>query len=298
MDIPSKSRFVDALLEFRDLMKEQITTGIMTCGKWVCERNGNLVIAGEPDTSQEFIVIGDIHGDYQTLEEIVGREEVSFTITLGDYVDRGTPEGQVMTLYWLFTARSEGRLLIPLRGNHEPPPGLEPAGQDYALALYRVFGEDASEIVSLLKDMFQLLPHAFVLKGYALMLHGGPPTVGLEKPVHEYLAGGPNPDYQALEEILWNDPIESDTIRAPNPRGAGSLWGRPVTEKALSKIGGRVIVRGHQPAHWGYKWNHNRRVLTLFSRKGAPYFNEHAAYLRCTGVLELVNEPAGCIRIL
>ena len=37
--------------------------------------------------------------------------------------------------------------------------------------------------------------------------------------------------------------------------------------------------RGHEPVGEGFKINHDGKVLTLFSRKGPPYFNKHAAYL-------------------
>jgi protein phosphatase len=40
------------------------------------------------------------------------------------------------------------------------------------------------------------------------------------------------------------------------------------------------MVRGHEPCQEGFKLDHNRKILTLFSRKGPPYFNDHGAYLR------------------
>jgi protein phosphatase len=42
----------------------------------------------------------------------------------------------------------------------------------------------------------------------------------------------------------------------------------------------KVLIRGHEPSEEGYKINHNGRVLTLFSRKGEPYYNTQAAYLQ------------------
>ena len=41
-----------------------------------------------------------------------------------------------------------------------------------------------------------------------------------------------------------------------------------------------MIVRGHEPAYSGYKWNHDGRVLTLFSRIGPPYMNPARAVAR------------------
>jgi protein phosphatase len=44
-------------------------------------------------------------------------------------------------------------------------------------------------------------------------------------------------------------------------------------------LNAKILIRGHEPCEEGFKINHGGKVLTLFSRKGAPYFNEHGAYL-------------------
>jgi protein phosphatase len=41
-----------------------------------------------------------------------------------------------------------------------------------------------------------------------------------------------------------------------------------------------ILIRGHEPAELGYKINHAGKVLTLFSRKGEPYFNSRGAFLQ------------------
>jgi len=65
-----------------------------------------------------------------------------------------------------------------------------------------------------------------------------------------------------------------------SPRGAGKLFGKRVTEKVLRKLNAKILIRGHEPCQEGFKINHDGKVLTLFSRKGSPYFNEYGAYLR------------------
>jgi protein phosphatase len=62
-------------------------------------------------------------------------------------------------------------------------------------------------------------------------------------------------------------------------RGAGKFFGKNITEKVLAKLNVKVLIRGHEPCEEGFKINHEGKVLTLFSRKGSPYFNEHGAYL-------------------
>jgi protein phosphatase len=41
-----------------------------------------------------------------------------------------------------------------------------------------------------------------------------------------------------------------------------------------------VLIRGHEPADAGFKINHAGRVLTIFSRKGEPYFNSQGSFLQ------------------
>ncbi|MEM4475615.1 MAG: hypothetical protein QW405_04300, partial [Fervidicoccaceae archaeon] len=114
--------------------------------------------------------------------------------------------------------------------------------------------------------------------GRLVALHGGLPTRGWDVEglgLREYLGGESESWVDAYTEILWNDPIESDVVRLESPRGVGYLWGRPVTE-AAKRRGVELVVRGHEPCEKGYKLNHGEAVLTLFSRKGPPYFNERA----------------------
>ena len=64
-----------------------------------------------------------------------------------------------------------------------------------------------------------------------------------------------------------------------SPRGAGKFFGRTVTENILNKLGVKVLIRGHEQCKNGFKINHDGKVLTLFSRKGSPYYNAYGAYL-------------------
>lgn len=256
-------------------------------------RIGNVIFLNSTST-ERITVIGDLHGDYPTLRSILSKYRSSDLIVfLGDYVDRGPWKDQILTVYTILESKLNGLPIVMLRGNHEAPIGLEPAGQDFPYAILEYYGDYAGVLLDLHKQLWDLLPHALVIEGVALLLHGGPPTIKLDSPVGEYL-GGVDESRDVLEEILWNDPIEEDVIRKPNPRGAGSLWGRPVTEIALRKIDGKLIIRGHQPIFKGYSWSHKGRVLTLFSSKIPVYGLEKAGVLSC-GVDEISPEYTDCI---
>ena len=83
-----------------------------------------------------------------------------------------------------------------------------------------------------------------------------------------------------LEDILWNDPDEKVLDFSFSPRGAGNLFGKRVTTEVLESLNAKILIRGHEASDVGFKINHDGKVLTLFSRKGAPYFNRHGAYLQ------------------
>ena len=83
-----------------------------------------------------------------------------------------------------------------------------------------------------------------------------------------------------LEDLLWSDPTEDNAEVEASPRGAGKLFGRSVTTQVLTRLQAKILIRGHEASDSGYKINHNGKVLTLFSRKGSPYFNGFGAYLQ------------------
>lgn len=285
-----RQRLKDRLAELAQIMRKEESRISYLSG----ERRGGVIVVRR-NVSAAFV--GDIHGDIETLRVILKRVELEISgedilVFLGDYIDRGPPEGQVGALLELAELKmSMGERLILLRGNHEVMRGLVPYPHDYPLTLRSLYGEEWLELYDLSLELFDSLPHALVLNGF-LALHGGPPT----KEAHdllEYLAYDRRAD--RMEEILYNDPYEMAEREAPSPRGAGRLWGMPVTEYALGLSGTRLIVRGHEAVRSGYKMNHMNKVLTLFSRKGAPYYNEKAAYAVCSPEDE---DPLRCVRTL
>ena len=112
-----------------------------------------------------------------------------------------------------------------------------------------------------------------------MLIHGGIPSevtsIDDLKFAHEK-----HPIESHLEEILWSDPAENIKGTFPSPRGAGRFFGEDVTKRFLELLNVRMLIRGHEPAPNGYKINHGGKILTLFSRKGSPYFNSSAAYLQ------------------
>lgn len=235
-----------------------------------------------------YIIVGDLHGDLETLSKILSRisherlakGEVRLAF-LGDYVDRGLY--QLETLLAALILKVEfPEYVILLRGNHEPPKSLKPYPHDYPSVLRSRFGYvKGLELYEKSLEVFDLLPLVAVVRNAFVMLHGGLPTETFRKEVSllEYFMGkSPGGSFSLLVEILWNDPVESNYVRAPSPRGAGYLFGRVVTEWFLKRFRLYAVFRGHEAVDRGYKLNHGGRVVTLFSRLGPPYYNSRASY--------------------
>lgn len=258
-------------------------------------------------TEGEAIVVGDLHGDLETLTQILDvsgfvrkaqHNEPSVLIFLGDYGDRGilSPEVYhvVMTLKTSFP-----ECVILLRGNHEGPDDLLASPHDLPMHLHNKFGERSTEAYAKLKQLFSHLYTAVTVGESYILLHGGVPS---QAKSHDDLAYAhiKHPKESHLEEILWSDPEESLKGTYPSPRGAGKLFGQDVTERFLKMMNAAILIRGHEPADTGFKINHTGRILTIFSRKGEPYFNSQGAFLQLdlTEQIKDAFQLKSCVRQL
>ncbi|MBS7639272.1 MAG: metallophosphoesterase family protein [Candidatus Bathyarchaeia archaeon] len=234
----------------------------------------------------EAIVIGDIHGDLSSLKHILSEsafiEKASagrdiYLIFLGDYGDRGFYSPEV---YYVVLSLKESfpERVILLQGNHEGPEDILAYPHDLPYHLKRKFGQEGLRVYRELSGLFRRFYTAAILEGKFMALHGGVPSEAesLEDVAFAYEK---HPLKSHLEEILWSDPVDGISGKYPSPRGAGYIFGEDVTINFLRIVGVKFLIRGHEPADNGYKIDHGDKILTLFSRKGAPYYNTHAAYL-------------------
>lgn len=251
---------------------------------------GNLKIIGrlvEMPPEGEVTVVGDLHGDLESLTQVlktsnflqkIQRGEQSMLIFLGDYGDRGIYSPEVYYVVLRLKEKFPENVVL-MRGNHEGPDDLLASPHDLPDYLHNRFGEDWINAYLALKELFGQLYNAVIVRDRCGMLHGGVPSQAksLEDLAYAHLR---HPRESHLEEILWSDPEEGIKGTYPSPRGAGRLFGQDVTTNFLNILKVNALIRGHEPADDGYKINHNGQILTLFSRKGEPYYNSRGAYLQ------------------
>ncbi|MEM0216502.1 MAG: metallophosphoesterase [Candidatus Bathyarchaeia archaeon] len=263
--------------EVKELMQVEGEVGRMTI-------NGRLV---KLKPYGEALILSDIHGDLDSLVKIFDQSNFlhvmqqnrdAFAIFLGDYGDRGVYSAEVyyvvLKLKLLFPEQ-----VILLRGNHEGPEDLPVYPSDMPVQFQRRFGRSWLETYNKVRQLFNFLYTAVIVEGRYLLLHGGPPYQ-LKGPEDLAYAHKRHPMESLLEDILWSDPCDALDGVYESPRGAGKLFSKKVTFQAINNLSVNVILRGHEPCLEGFKIDHDGHVLTIFSRKGPPYFNRQGAYLK------------------
>ena len=252
-------------------------------------RIGNLDILGrlvKISPSGEALVIGDLHGDLESLIDILRasdflqkmpRNDDAVMVFLGDYGDRGPYSAEVyytvLNLKLLFPKQ-----VVLMRGNHEGPDDLMADPHDLPVQFQTRFGKGWAGAYERIRRLFAGMYNAVLVEERYLLIHGGLPqqVSKIEELAH---AHNMHPKRRLLEDMLWSDPDQTVEEACASPRGAGRLFGEKITNRVLDRFGVNVLIRGHEPCRDGFKIDHNGRVLTLFSRKGPPYFNAYGAFL-------------------
>ncbi len=274
--ISTANTSLELIQEVIKILKEEREKG--KAGKQIIR--GGLVEL--PDRG-EVIVVGDLHGDLKSLGFIlrnssflIKRGQNLYLTFLGDYGDRGEQSPEVY--YAVLKLKSIfPKSVILLRGNHEGPSDLGVRPHDLPYFLKAKYGLKCREVYRYLQDLFESLPHCAVVKGKYLMLHGGLPeeTTSFSDIACAHTA---HPEQKHLEQILWSDPGKGRQS-LPSPRGAGKLFGERITREILKSLEVKTLIRSHEPCE-GVSVDHKGKVLTIFSRKGPPYYNSKAAYLK------------------
>lgn len=234
----------------------------------------------------EAVIIGDLHGDLESLIDILeesrlphklGQNADAVAVFLGDYGDRGVYSAEVYYTILSLKLRFPEQMVL-MRGNHEGPEDLLADPHDLPEQFRARFGEEWTDAYAEIRELFACMYNAVLVDGHYVLVHGGLPWQA--RTLDDLAeANVMHPRQRFLEDILWSDPSEAIENTCESPRGAGRLFGEKATKEMLRLYNAEVLIRGHEPCQDGFKVDHGGKVLTLFSRKGPPYFNVHGAYL-------------------
>ncbi|WP_268543974.1 metallophosphoesterase family protein [Candidatus Nitrosotenuis cloacae] len=284
---PSSHAQADSLLDEINATIKVLENERSTRGASDYSFKGSLV---ELRVSGNLVVIGDVHGDIESLHSILCdvdhqrflRNACNKMVFLGDYIDRGSNSVDVLrTVFRL--KRQYPNSVVLLCGNHEAIDQYYCATHTLPTELSSSFGEMSGLVYDRMFFLFRLLPKVAIVKDHLLLIHGGIPTSVADDRFYDAISSEGEPDKMVQEELLWNDPrsdIPDNQDWVKSRRGFGRHFGPGVTKRCLVSTKTRILVRSHEPCH-GFKIDHNGMVLTLFSTKEAyPKFD--AAYLLVT----------------
>lgn len=216
--------------------------------------------------SGDVCVVGDIHGNLESLLEIFSRvgypPDVRF-LFLGDYVDRGNFSTEVvLILYSLKILFPECLYLI--RGNHECRSLTTLYGfREQCLKVY----SDALYYATI--ESFDAMPIAAILNDGILCCHAGfspgirtrAGLLSLAKPTRDPVDG-------PVADLLWSDfEVYVDDVEENVTRGCGYVYGEKATKSFLERCGFECVVRSHQTCDTGFRWvfGADGGCLTIFS---------------------------------
>lgn len=202
--------------------------------------------------AEPIMVIGDVHGDLQALEFILGkRQEMNCKniLFLGDYVDRGPQGTEVLTKLFQLKLEDPEHIFL-LRGNHET----------VDMNLYYGFFEEIGldrELLLRVSRTYDKMPIAAVLSDYIFCVHGGINGTGSIEDIRKEEA--------FAFPYLWNDPSKHPGLTASTRGSTVKEFGPDVVDGFLRTNNLKRIIRGHTALEKGYRWWFDGKLLSLFS---------------------------------
>jgi diadenosine tetraphosphatase ApaH/serine/threonine PP2A family protein phosphatase len=155
--------------------------------------------------------------------------------------------------------------VILLKGNHELPEVNSAYG--FMNEVYGKFPENGEEVYTICNKLFDRFPHAVFTTNGIFAVHGGiPENVSTLRQIAEL-----KDSEDELIQLLWNDPRPETSGFKPNvgrdPFGNSGIryFGDDVTEKFLTGIGAKVLVRGHEYYQGSGYAAVSKRALTIFT---------------------------------
>lgn len=233
-------------------------------------QNENLLLEFNVRETEEAYVIGDVHGNMQSLLklfELINKNNPKLVIFLGDIVDRG-PRQMECLIFVLILKILKPQTFYILRGNHETLEMNQAYGFFYEFA-QRFNNYDGFEEILAVYDM---LPICSIINNSILCLHGGIPE---DFDILKKLRGlkWQDIDNSTLEsiapgifQIMWNDPKPGLGGFMRSYRGPGiKFFGQEVFNKFMDVNNLKYLIRAHECFPEGYVWFFNYRLLSIFS---------------------------------
>ncbi len=221
------------------------------------------------DSKSEVWVIGDIHGNLETLQKLIDmidEKKPEIVIFLGDIVDRGTNQLECLILVLALKIRYPNKYYL-LKGNHET---LE---MNKAYGFFQEFKRRFNDNLKFdeVLAVYNVLPFCALVNKSILCLHGGIPE---DIAILRKLRGLKPGDFvsksktvsKSLVQIMWNDPKSNLKGFSESFRGPGiKFFGEDVFNDFMKEYNLKYLIRAHEVFPEGYRWFFKERLLSIFS---------------------------------
>lgn len=231
---------------------------------YICDRAIDIMIleSNIRRISRNVTVVGDIHGQFSDLLHIFqayGSPEHNSYVFLGDYVDRGENSLECIMLLLVYKIMYPDNISL-IRGNHEQKAINKVYGfYDEVCAKY-----GGHKVWDAINGVFPHFNLGCIIDDRYLCIHGGiSPRITINK-LERADRFEKITDESIINDIIWSDPYYKQGF-APNPRGSGFLFGEDILKQFLIFNNLEMIVRSHQLAIEGYKWDFEGHCLTIWS---------------------------------
>lgn len=232
---------------------------------------------------EDLFVMGDIHGDLNSLEfglRLRKKLGCKYLVMLGDYVDRGSQS--IACILRIAELIIEDPYFIPLRGNHEDESIFSKYGYSKELNENDINIHTSKSLFSKLPLIVEseniILMHGFIdkdLKGIET-IKALPNSSSFKKMNSQSM----RENYNEVLQIIWNDPDENIPGYQDNIRGYGTYTiGKDIVDRFFQIYDKKLIIRSHTFIKKGFEFLMNDRVLNLFSAD--EYYDSvpHFAYI-------------------
>jgi len=233
---------------------------------------------------KELIVIGDIHGDIQSMNTILKKENFfscknKIFIFLGDYIDRGPYQPHallgVMLLKYFFPNK-----VFLLRGNHEYfnkieqdngnidfTPNVEGEEELFLNFWKQYFNNKTFQAIY---NFFEDMPFLFIIPEYFLFVHGGVPRPDNNGRFPNIKNIDDLNDDKIIYHMVWSDAENKPVVDISGE--ARFVYAFRDFYIFMEKLGLHIMIRSHQQCNEGYEIFDKflNRYITIFSTGCCP----------------------------
>ena len=234
---------------------------------------------------------GDIHAQFFKLKRLVDRlfiKEGDLLVFVGDYVDRGAEQVEVVNVLFYYKQLLPDRIIL-IRGNHEDP------------IINRQFGfydevrlkfKNNKLLYRLYNQAFSQLPLAAITWNKIFCVHAGIPD-GLEEieDINFLPNGQETIEDPITKQLLWNDPKEKVKDFKYSVRGPGiKRFGKDAFLEFIERNEIKHIIRSHEKFKDGYKSYFDDKLLSIFSsRSYSKRVSTVVGVITTHGEVEIIN---------